>query len=462
MPQQINDPNDPRTRSRASDAMMPDVNVCRDVAEGTRRMRDRGTEYLPKAELEITQDYNARKARSVLFNGFLRTVDGLTGMVFQSPPVLGDDVPSRLAGEIWEDVDNQGNHADLFIKEWFGDGLIGGHTGVLVDFPPVPTTVSRAEEAQIGARPYWVPYSNEDIISWRSAREGSATVLTQLVLREHSTEPNGDFGESPLERYRVYRRDAGIVTVQVYTIVDEIPVADEVLTVTNQTEIPFSVFYADRRAFMISRPPLLDLAHLNVSHYQKLSDHDWASYKASVPLLAVTGIDPDEKLPVGPNAALTLPDVNGKAFYVEHSGAALGQTRQDLKDIEARMGTLGLSMLQPDSRQAETAQAKRMDKAEQNSMLSTAARAMQDAVEVALGFTANFLKETQGGTVAIRDDFETLTIDADKLRVYNELVAGGSLSLDTLWSLLLEGGELPDDFDPDTERQRISQILGAA
>lgn len=458
---QINDPNDPRTRSKASEAMQPDVTVCRDVAEGTRRMREQGTAYLPKAELEAQQDYNARKKRTVLFNGLVRTEEGLTGMVFQDPPVFQDDVSARFL-ELWENIDNQGTHGDLFVKSAFTDGLEAGHHGILVDFPPVNAALTRAEEQALGARPYWVHYQNEDIISWRTAQRGGATILTQLVLREHTTEPDGDFGETPLERYRVYRLEGEIVSVQVYEIRDEKPVAGSVATVTNQSEIPFSVFYADRTGYLTSRPPLLDLAYLNVAHYQVSSDHMWSLYKASVPLLYATGIDPGESLPVGPNVALKFPDVNSKVGYVEHSGEALGQTRTELKDLETRMGTLGLSMLQPDTRVAETAQAKRMDKAEQNSILATAARSMQDAIENAMGYTANFLGEPAGGSVSIRADFDTLTLEPERLRVLNELVTVGNLSIETLWQIMAQGGELPDDFDPEQERQRIGQLLGAA
>jgi len=154
-----------------------------------------------------------------------------------------------------------------------------------------------------------------------------------------------------------------------------------------------------------------------------------------------------------------LPDVQSSVGYVEHSGAALGQTRQQLLDFKGDMAVLGLGMLQHETRAAETAEAKRMDKSEQDSVLATAARSMQDAVEVAMGFHAEMLKLPTGGSIALNQDFEKLSLDATQIAAYSALVLAGQISLETFWIIMQEGGALHDGFDAEVEITQIEDLL---
>jgi len=133
-------------------------------------------------------------------------------------------------------------------------------------------------------------------------------------------------------------------------------------------------------------------------------------------------------------------------------------------DLRSDMASLGLAMLAPDKRQAETATAKRIDRTQTDSVLATAARSLQDGIERALMFHAEFLglDAEEGGSITVNREFAETTMDPATLRAYTELVAGGSLSIETLWTIMAEGGQLPDDFDADVERHRITQLLGAA
>ena len=140
---------------------------------------------------------------------------------------------------------------------------------------------------------------------------------------------------------------------------------------------------------------------------------------------------------------------------------ALAATAKQLIEFEKQMSALGLSMLQHQTRAAETAEAKRIDKAEQDSALSTAARSCQDAIEVALGFHAQMLGLPSAGSIVINRDFERLSLDAQEIRAYTELVGSGSISLETFWNIMRDGGALPDNFDPEVERARLDgEVLG--
>ncbi len=450
----------PSTPSESAKRQMPAVQIMRDVMGGTQRLRACGTTYLPQAAAERPEDYAIRLRRSVFFNATRATVAGLTGMVFRKDPVLGEDVPQPIVGH-WENIDNAGMHGDVFAREIFHDALVAGHAAILVDFPNTGGTQTTAEEsAPGGPRPYWVAIAKENILSWRTVVENGVTVLTQIVLRECTTLPDGNFGAKAVERFRVLFRENGIVGFQLLEVAKDnrsVLLIDEGVY-KNQTEIPVAEVYGPgRRGLFESDPPLLDLAFLNLSHFQKLSDHNIAEYKTSVPILTRIGAMTDETqthVVVGPNSMQDLPK-DGDLKYVSHDGAALEACRATLNDIVSQMATLGLSMLSPDKRAAETAEAKRIDKAASDSALAVAARGLQDAVERALGFHANYLRLEDGGSITINRDFGAQGLDAQEIAAISQLVSNGQLTPQTMWKMLGRRAVLPEDFDPDDEAAQL-------
>jgi hypothetical protein len=111
---------------------------------------------------------------------------------------------------------------------------------------------------------------------------------------------------------------------------------------------------------------------------------------------------------------------DGDVKYVEHSGSALGQTREELNDLERRMSALGSVAPQQMIRPAESAEAKRIDKSEKDAVVKSPARSWVDSMEMALQFHANFYrKEPTGGSIFINDDYEDVVLDATMIKVYS-------------------------------------------
>jgi hypothetical protein len=456
------DKTKPSYESATYKAMAAETRIVRDVSAGIGAVRARGTQYLPKHPIEDIGDYAVRLNQAVLFNGVQRTLEGLAGMVFRQDPSASEDMNKQILAHL-ENIDNTGRHVDVFSRAVFVDALEAGHAGILVDVPAVDAPPGRrlmqSEEAALGVRPYWCHVQKEDMLSPRTTVIAGKTVLTQLVLREVTTEEDGRFGEKEVTRYRVLSRDlAGTVKWEVLKIDAE---KDEVVTVagpgtvTNQSEIPFVVVYGKRTGFMQSRPPLLDLAETNLAHYRLLADHLYAMHLANIPVGVLTGVDPDTEIEVGPNAWLKLPQ--GATFAWEaHDGANFSENREQLREFKADMAAMGLSLLQVETRQAETATATRMNRTEQDSALAAMARSLQDALEMALMFHGNFMRIDSPGTIEINRDFENQPMTPEEIREWRESVAAGQYSLDTMWAVMEKRGALPDDFDPEIERERIA------
>jgi hypothetical protein len=446
----------PSTLSKSAARQAPAVKLLRDLWAGMEAIRQGGRTYLPIAFGEDAEDYRNRLARSVYFNAFRRTVEALVGLIFRKDPVLGDDVPAQIL-EHWEDIDLEGTHGDVFCRTIEEDAMAVGHAAILVDYPRATGMETRAQEQALGLRPYWVPIKKENILSWRVDRQGGQRILRQVVLREATTEPVGEYLEKDVVRYRVLVNDDTGPRWELLSINDNnVVMLEDAGYFRNQHAIPLSEVKTSGSASLFdSNPPLLDLGYLNIAHYQQWSDYAFAIHKTNVPFLFLAGVpeardENGELLPIetGPNSYIGTSDPQAKAGYVSHDGAALGASKQSLDDLKADMGTLGLQMLAPQKRAAETAKARQMDKSASDSALSVSARALQDAVENALQFHANYLREPSGGSIEINRDFEGILMEAPVMSAYAQLVNAGFPARAVLGALQ-RGGRIPEDEDLD-------------
>jgi hypothetical protein len=461
--------NLPSTLSPAAAKQQNALTIVRDVWGGTETVRARQNAYLPQAPGEEPQNYQARLKGTVFFNAFRSAIEGLTGFVFRRDPMFGDDVPAQIRGDQngkgghWENIDNAGTHGDVFIREALQEALETGHCAILVDYPDTTSAIiprmpngKPTREADLTFRPYWVLIKKDNIISWRTTTIAGRLVLTQLVVKETTSVADGAFGEKEQIRYRVHwRNDAGQCGFQLLEITDTKTVieVDRGLYV-NQTEIPIAeVTTSGRRGLFDSDPPLIDLAYVNIAFYQRSSDQSTSIHKTCVPVLAIIGAsspatDNKTAVVVGPDTVLWLP-LGADAKYVSHDGAALNEVKVSLDDMKNDMGVLGLSMLAPQRRAAETAQAKRIDKSASDSKLAVTARGLQDAVERALQFHARYLGLSDGGSIEINREFDDMSMQADMMTAWATLATALNLPVRIVLEALQDGQRLTPDENID-------------
>lgn len=449
------------TISKVAKKMGDDLTVVRDIEMGYSRVREQRTMYLPKHPSEEGDNYNIRLARPAFFNAFARTTGGLTGMVFRRNPVLQEDVPKDIVKH-WENIDNAGTHGDVFTKQIFHDTMIAGHAGIFVDFPQAEEGLLRVEELNQGLRPFWRHIAKENIISWRTELANGKLVLTQIVFNEPTVLPHGLYGETEVARYRVLRLTEDGVMWDLWEKKegDDDPLHIGGGQMVGVGEIPFVPIYANPTGFLQSKPPLMDLAWLVIAHYQTNSDMLQAAHIANTPIPVFTGVEVDQKVVLGINTVINIENPEGKAQWMETTGGAIGTTKTILADMRTEMSVLGLGILERRPMTAETATAKRIDRSEKDSQLSAAARSLEDGIERALGFHAQFMgiadENGDGGSVQLNRDYQELTLTPEQIRVYSDVVKEKQLSPQTLWDILKEGNALPSSFDVDEELARIT------
>lgn len=471
---------DPAYLSAAYTTQRDRWNLLDDVLGGTSALRLKAELYLPRAPGESQEKYDRRLARSRFYNFYRRTLRALVGRVMRKAPKLADgggDAVDPLLLAHAENIDGQGAHFAVFTRRFLSWGMHYGFGGILVDVPPdlsprIGRQPTLADERAAGIRPYWVPFSARQILSHRTAVIGGVRRLIQIVLLEDSEEEDGAFGAKRVLRYRVLRRsESGPPTFQVYERLASGPGAAAATTggpsshyrvvsegqYRNQTEIPFSAYYAeDPDGWFQAQPKLIDLAEINLDHYAVQSDHRHSLHVASIPIPVLKGVDEEQ----GSRAwsverGIYLP-ADGDAFYLEHEGRALAETRSELRDLEDRMGVLAMSQMARRTNQAETAESKRLDSMDHESSLATAARGLQDTLEQAWGFHAQYLGVVEP-EVVVNFDFDGLTLGTDQIREAREGWLSGVYSLDTLLDILEAGGALPEAFDREADQERVAE-----
>jgi hypothetical protein len=426
----------------------------RSLMGGTTAMRLKGKTYLPQEPGESNEAYDNRLSRTTLFNAFRKTVKDMTGKVFARPIVIGDDVPETLRSYC-ENIDLTGRHLNIFARDVFEDGMQSGISFIMADMPYADPTATRRDDIVSGRRPYLVHIKAEDLIGWKTEIIGGKETLTQVRIRERITEDDmtNPYQEKDVIQIRVLEPGRWYTFRSTEAERAYTPHAEGT---TSLDFIPVAPVYINRMDFMLGSPPLEDLADLNVSHWQSQSDQRNILHVARVPILFGAGFDETATMVVGANTMARSADPNAKLTYVEHSGAAIGAGQKDLEQIELQMQAMGLQLLVPKPGQTATGEAR--DEAKETSTLSMMAQALQDGLEQALGFMAQFegLGADAGGSLLVNQDFGSVKVDGVELNVLMASTSGGLITHKTYLNELKRRGSLSEDIDVDAEIEALA------
>ena len=414
--------------------MEPHWGLVEDLIEGTFAVRKRHRRYLPQAVRELDESYDRRLAVSCSPPYLQRIERMLAGMLTRKPVRLND--VSDVVREQLFDVDLEGNDLNQWLYQTARLCLRYGHIGVLVDAPA----------AGANGRPYYKVYTPRECLGWRTEVVDGAQRLVQLRLMEKVVEPDGEWGEKEVEQVRVLTPGA----FQIYQPDDEgtYRVVDEGRT--SLSEIPFAVAYSNRVGLLESRPPLADIAELNLKAYQTQSDLDNMLHISAVPMLALFGFpQAAEEISAGPGEAMALPET-ARAEFIEPQGNSYDAQFKRLEQLENQINTLGMAAILGQKLSAETAEAKRIDRSQGDSTMQVVAQQVQDMIDNCLRFHAAYMQEPQAGSAFINRDFVGARLEPQEIQSLLQLYTAGTITQRTLLEELSKG-EVLDDLDVEEE-----------
>lgn len=431
---------------------------------GTQAMRSASKVYLPQEPAEPETAYFNRLSKSVLTPIYPDTIKKLMGKIMRQPVVLEDDVPPSIM-RYMDDVDSEGTDINEWTKQIGIAALNHGVTYILVDSPNVDAIeaereepVTRADALNGTMRPYAIHVKAPQLIGWKSKVVNGQVILTQarIIITTGEDSIEDEFSQALVVRIHVWE----IGRKRIYRkVTDEEGNEDWVIESDNEVEldmIPLIPVYGWQVSFMVGVPPLLDVAYLNITHWQSDSDQRHILHVARVPLLFGSGLGDDERgdfqLQVGPNTMTRGPQ-GSDMKYVEHSGNGIESGQVDLEVLESRMAKLGLNMVIRRPTGDVTATSRALDQAETDSPLGMFARQIEGALETMLDLFGIILDlgDDDGGSVTVFKDFSITQRDANDIKALGEMRSRNDISQTTYWQELKRRGLLNDDFDHKLE-----------
>ena len=424
-------------------------------------MRAAGKALLPQYPAEKDDTYRERLALSTLLPAYAETVASSTSRVFAEPLQLGEDIPEPIK-LFCSDIDLGGNDLNSWSVEWFREALAKGLCHAMIEHEPTLDAEGNklyktvAEEQAAGVRPYAVIIKPGQVLGWRF--DGGK--LMQVRYMESVEVADGDFGVKFVDQVRVlepgswrtYRKpEKGGAWVA------------EASGSTNLTYIPWVTFYTGRTGPMTAKPPLLELAHMNVKHWQSQSDQDNLLHVARVPLLFVFTDNEEFQLTISSASATRMPK-DGNAKYVEHTGAAITAGRDSLNDLVDDMRMAGAKLLQKDKQAVKTAAQVNEEAAQELSPLARLAGQFADCIAQLLQILADYGSLGDGGRVEMRGNFDSDFAPEVSLPNLISMANSGKLSDETLYSEMQRRGVISDELDWEDEKARIEEqgpALGA-
>lgn len=448
--------DDPSTVSLAYGRMLDAWLRINALLAGTDAMREAGETYLPRHAMETDESFERRLLTAVLSNYFGITVEALVGLPFAQGIALESNVPKEIVEDA-EDIDLKGNHLNVVARRWFRSGLAKGVSWLLVEHPEKKAIEGRertkADDIREKMRPFWVVIQPEDVLMVETQRVNGREIVTHFRFSETSTERNG-FEEIEVQRIHVREPGSYQVWRQYIDRGRTVWKIEKTGDISLKDEVPVVPFYAGEPITTGEiKPPLLDLAHLNILHWQSYSDQTNILSVSRFPMLAASGVESvDETIEVGPNTVLATESPDAKYYFVEHSGQAVEAGRRSLIDLEDKMAQWGADWLSQGPNY-QSATSKVIEHVEKLSQLQAIIYLFQDSVERVLKFHAKWRGLPEGGEVTVRSDMGPRGYESAELMLLFTLYRAGLISGERMIAELQRRNAIDPDLVPETETE---------
>jgi len=470
MPTQQNtdDPTKPDYVRPEVVAASDDLDIIEHLQGGPAEMWAQSGTYIRQWADEDTAVYDIRRLSEPCSGLFTRTLSASVGKLFGKPPKIEYPVREDELRAHWDNIDAAGTKGDIAAKEFASKNIAKGYGLILVDHtvPPEGVTVTRQNEGELGLRPIWAFYDRRAVCSWRTSVINNVTVLTKLVLKEEIEEESGAFGVANVCFYReLYvekgKRGAHVAGWRLWRApVDagqEFTLEREGIFKNRKGKtrgtIPIAIGYGGRRdGVLVAPPPLRDVAYANLAHWQVATELAFGTAVAAIEQpLVKGGIMPDEnglkKVRIGWLKLVNV-EADGDFEFRGPSGEGLNQLKDRKVEKEQEIAAMGLSFMSRDTRAAETAEAKRLDAAAEDSTLATCGQGNEDALNQAWVYHCWYMgiDAAQAPTVTLNRDFESTALSPQHAQAIAALVESGMPVKQAVRTLIV-GGFLKADED---------------
>lgn len=428
--------------------------VMEDGHGGERKVKERGSVYLPTTSGQRALGIESGKEGAALYEAYIcranyppllkDTANALVGIMNKEPPVI--ELPSAL-----EDMEKmataRGEPLTALVRRIQLNQLLYGRTGILAD-------VDASRDL-----PYLVDYSARQILNWDDEVEDleSAERRVTLAVLDESRNVRDGFRWSWVNKYRSLELVDGKYQV---TIEDGgargAPIFPSIQGKAIE-QLPF-VFINDADLTPeLGDIPLLGLARLALTIYRGDADYRQALFMQGQDTLVIIGEDvdtedPDQQLIVGAGAHINIPNENGDAKFIGTESDGLSEMREAQGNDFERAGQYGLQMMSKGSG-AEAAETLKIKVAARTATLVNIAETSAAGLENILRLCAEWVGANPDEVnVEPNTDFIDEAMPAAELLGYmNAKSRGAPLSTRSIHALMRKGDVTALTYDEETE-----------
>lgn len=435
----------------------------RDTIEGQEAVHKGGEVYLPKLTDQSPSEYKAYKFRAPFFNATERTINGLVGMVFRKRPILAyPESMQPVIDDATLSIDNSESIQAVALQA-LTEVLSVGRFALLVEYPQTAgEAITEAQAQAMNLRPYLAPYKTEQIIDHRYDRVNNTAQLVMARLKEVVTEWKSEIESEDVEQERrlLLQTDgeSPIYYQQLYR--DEKPFGEPIIPRMNGRPLPFIPLIGFNPGGMgldLVKPPLLDLAELNLSHYRTSADLEHGAHFTGLPTPVVFGaqLDDGQKLSIGSTTAWVFPSPEGDAKYLEFTGQGLDALRNLKAEKEQQMAALGARMLVGDKRAAEAEQTVKLRHAGESAVLAAIANSVSAGIVRCMQIMRDWMRVTGDVSFELNTDYYDAGMTAQDLTALVGAWQAGAISTETMFYNLQYGELIEPGVTYEDEQGRI-------
>ena len=337
---------------------LEDCIKMRTVFEGDKSIKANAKTYVPKNIGVSDSDYNAIIQRSVFENFTEATAKGISGLIFAKEPTIS--LPTSLE-LLKENIDMDDNTIVDLSQNIVNELMEVGRCGLLIDVPNIDTTgMTKPQTDALNIRAFTKLYKSETIINWRYESINSVNKLTLLVLHEVYEDWTDRFTSTLKNRYRVYSLIDNVCYVEVFeendkTFNNTMDLKPVIVKGSTLNYIPFIPLTYKDISIIPVKPPLMDIANINLNYYGVAVERRNVIHFVGNPFFMGKGINTrDDKgnaltITLGSSIAQIFQEVNADMKIVETQGTGLAFNESYLNDCKSTMAALGVRLLVPEA-----------------------------------------------------------------------------------------------------------------
>ena len=430
-----------------------------------------GDDWIKKSELlkkiipplsnQPDDEYKAMVNRATFFNATGRTLDGLLGMVFRKNVVA--KVPTSIQ-PILDDVTlvkGSPINIDDFCLEMLSERLTVGRVGYLIERPNATTqgmTVAQVQELNL--RPYVAEYRAESILDWRFDRVNNAAQLVLVRLHEEVEQYEAD-GVTRKDNVKQERRLLlidGIYVQRIYR--EEVQFGEDIIPEMNGAPMRFIPFVCD---FSINKPPILDLANVNLSHFRTEVDREHGAHYTAIPTPMFSGFQfsATEPFRLGATGGYSTPNPDAKWGYLEFEGSGLTTLKEIKEEKEKQLVILGAKFLDSEKSGVEAEGTVKIRRSGETSVLALHAMKCSRMAQRIIEIMRDWMGASGDVEIEVNTDYTEAGMSSQDILALFQVMQGGGISQQTFFYNMKHGEMYPEDTTFEEEQERINaQSIG--